>query len=117
MFLSESFVGSWGESAGGISVALQMLTNGGDTQGLFRAAVMASGSPIPVGDISNGQIYYDELVRLTGCTGSSDTLECLRRVPYDRLKQAVDMSPGIMSPQVCFHFRSLAFYLYLCSSP
>ncbi|EMD39520.1 hypothetical protein CERSUDRAFT_111844 [Gelatoporia subvermispora B] len=89
----------WGESAGGISVALQMLTNGGDTQGLFRAAVMASGSPIPVGDISNGQIYYDELVRLTGCTGSSDTLECLRRVPYDRLKQAVDMSPGIMSPQ------------------
>lgn len=31
---------SWSESAGAISVALQMLTNGGDTEGLFRAGYM-----------------------------------------------------------------------------
>ncbi|OCH92841.1 alpha beta-hydrolase [Obba rivulosa] len=89
----------WGESAGGISVALQMLTNGGDTEGLFRAAVMASGSPIPVGDIANGQTYYDDLVRETNCTAATDTLECLRHVPYNRLKEAVDMTPGLLSPQ------------------
>ncbi|ESK84804.1 carotenoid ester lipase precursor [Moniliophthora roreri MCA 2997] len=45
----------WGESAGAISVSLQMLANGGDTEGLFRAGFMQSGSPIPVGDITNGQ--------------------------------------------------------------
>lgn len=32
-----------------------MLHNGGNTDGLFRAAFMQSGSPIPVGDITNGQ--------------------------------------------------------------
>ena len=29
---------SWGQSAGSVSVSLQMLTNGGDAEGLFRAA-------------------------------------------------------------------------------
>ncbi|KAF8877142.1 carotenoid ester lipase precursor [Gymnopilus junonius] len=32
----------WGESAGAISVALQMLSNGGNPEGLFRAAFMES---------------------------------------------------------------------------
>ncbi|KAA1472212.1 carotenoid ester lipase precursor [Dentipellis sp. KUC8613] len=92
----------WGESAGAISVALHLLTNGGNTEGLFRAAFMESGSPIPVGDISHGQPYYNDLVQRTGCTGSSDTLECLRQVPYSKLKAAVDKSPSI------FAYQSLA---------
>ena len=46
---------SWGESAGAVSAALHMVANDGDTEGLFRAAFMESGSPIPVGDITNGQ--------------------------------------------------------------
>jgi acetylcholinesterase len=29
-----------------------MLVNGGNTEGLFRAAFMESGSPLPVGDIT-----------------------------------------------------------------
>ncbi|OCH92823.1 carotenoid ester lipase precursor [Obba rivulosa] len=91
----------WGESAGAISVALQMLTNGGNPEGLFRAAFMESGSPIPVGDITNGQKYYDDLVSETGCAGSADTLECLRQLPFDTLNAAVDKSPGI------FAFQSL----------
>ena len=33
---------SWGESAGSISVALQLVLNGGDPGGLYRGAVMAS---------------------------------------------------------------------------
>ncbi|OBZ75697.1 Lipase 1 [Grifola frondosa] len=89
----------WGESAGAISVALQMITNGGDTEGLFRGAFMQSGGPIPVGDITNGQADYDALVSQTGCTNATDTLQCLRHAPYDVLKLAMDRSPGLFSYQ------------------
>lgn len=84
----------WGESAGGISVALQLLTNNGDREGLFRGAFMQSGGPIPVGDVSHGQPEYDGLVQRTGCESATDTLECLKNVPYDILKDAVDDSPS-----------------------
>ncbi|KAK1232170.1 hypothetical protein PQX77_004682 [Marasmius sp. AFHP31] len=89
----------WGESAGAISVALQMLADGGDTKGLFRAGFMQSGAPIPVGDITNGQKYYDAIVQETGCSSSADTLDCLRKLPYAKLKTAIDHSPGIFSYQ------------------
>ena len=90
---------SWGESAGAISVGLHMITNGGNTEGLFRGAFMQSGSPIPVGDISHGQPYYDFIVSQTGCSGASDTLQCLRQLSYRTLKAAVDATPGIFAPQ------------------
>ncbi|EKM55972.1 uncharacterized protein PHACADRAFT_256969 [Phanerochaete carnosa HHB-10118-sp] len=89
----------WGASAGAISVSLQMLTNGGDTEGLFHGAFMESGSPIPVGDITHGQKYYDALVSETGCSGAADTLQCLREVPFDALMAAVNQSPSIDSLQ------------------
>ncbi|KAF8158420.1 carotenoid ester lipase precursor [Crassisporium funariophilum] len=89
----------WGESAGAISVSLHMLANGGNTQGLFRAAFMQSGAPIPVGDITNGQKYYDAIVSDTGCNSAADTLACLRAVPYPALKAAINKSPGIFSYQ------------------
>ncbi|KAF9464209.1 carotenoid ester lipase precursor [Collybia nuda] len=91
----------WGESAGAISVSLQMLANDGNTEGLFRAGFMQSGSPIPVGDITNGQKYYDAIVSQTGCSGASDTLSCLRTVPYAKLKAAINQSPGIFAYQAC----------------
>lgn len=80
-----------------------MVTNGGDTEGLFHGGIMESGSPIPTGDITQGQAYYDALVAQTGCAGSPDTLECLRRVPYDQLKAAMDASPSILAYQVCIN--------------
>ncbi|KAF8194390.1 alpha beta-hydrolase [Mycena galopus ATCC 62051] len=89
----------WGESAGAISVSLQMLANGGDTEGLYRAAFMESGSPIPVGPIENGQKYYDQIVAQTGCSGASDTLECLRTVPFATLLAAQNDTPFIFSYQ------------------
>ncbi|KAJ7101537.1 carotenoid ester lipase precursor [Mycena belliarum] len=92
----------WGESAGAISVSLQMLANGGNTEGLFRAGFMQSGSPIPVGPLENGQKYYDAIVQQTGCAGAADSLECLRTVPYAKLKAAQDASPFI------FAYQSLA---------
>ncbi len=91
---------SWGESAGAISAALHMLANGGDTEGLFRAAFMESGAPIPVGDITHGQKYYDSIVTNTGCSGAADTLACLRTVPYASLKAAINLTPSIFAYQV-----------------
>ena len=78
-----------------------MMANGGTTDGLFRGAFMQSGGPIPVGSVANGQGYYDQIVASTGCSGSADTLQCLRQVPYDQLKSAVDETPGTFSYQVC----------------
>ncbi|KAH9040242.1 carotenoid ester lipase precursor [Lactarius hengduanensis] len=89
----------WGESAGAISVSLHMLANKGNQEGLFRGAIMQSGGPIPVGDIENGQPYYDFMVQKTGCSGSSDTLGCLRKVPYTTFKKAMDESPNFFAYQ------------------
>ena len=92
----------WGESAGSISVAMQMLVSGGDTEGLFRGAFMQSGSPTPTGDFTEGQRYYDALVAATGCSGAVDTLQCLREAPFETLMDAVNHSPSNLSPQVGF---------------
>ncbi|KIJ09787.1 hypothetical protein PAXINDRAFT_102175 [Paxillus involutus ATCC 200175] len=89
----------WGESAGAISAALHMVTNDGNPDGLFRAAFMQSGSPFPVGDILKGQKYYDALVSETRCSSASDTLQCLREVPYETLLDAVNKSPNLFSYQ------------------
>ena len=78
-----------------------MVTNGGDTEGLFRGAFMESGAVTSNGDISLGQQDYDDLVRAAGCAGAEDTLGCLRQVPYSVLKEAVDMSQGFFSYRVC----------------
>ncbi|KAJ7777805.1 carotenoid ester lipase precursor [Mycena olivaceomarginata] len=88
----------WGESAGAISVSLHMLANGGNTEGLFRAGFMQSGSPMPVGP--------------TGCSGASDTLECLRTVPFATLKAAQDNTPFIFAYQV-YQSRSLVVLAWL----
>ena len=90
---------SWGESAGSLSVGFHMIANGGNAEGLFRGAFMQSGSPIPVGDLSHGQTQYDFIVSQTGCNSASDTLQCLRQLPYTRLKAAVDATPGVFSYQ------------------
>jgi len=90
----------WGESAGAISVAMQMISNGGNTEGLFRAAFMQSGSPTPVGDITAKQPLYDHLVQATNCSGSADTLQCLRTVPFEQLAAAINGTPNLFSFQV-----------------
>ncbi|KAF9042809.1 carotenoid ester lipase precursor [Hymenopellis radicata] len=89
----------WGQSAGAISVALHMLINDGNHEGLFRGAFMQSGAPIPVGDIEHGQKDYDAIVQKTGCASSADTLACLRKVKFRKLKKAVDASPFMMEYQ------------------
>ncbi|KAF8987712.1 carotenoid ester lipase precursor [Cyathus striatus] len=66
----------WGESAGSISAAMHLVNNNGNTDGLFRAAVMQSGTLKPLYDIKDKQSVYDQLVSDTGCGGSQDTFAC-----------------------------------------
>lgn len=85
-----------------MSVGSQIVTNQGDNEGLFRGVIMQSGSPQTAVDVSSGQQHYDSLVSDMGCAGADDTLECLRDVPYKKLKQGVeDLSPGMFSYKVC----------------
>ena len=79
-----------------------MLANSGDTEGLFHGAFMQSGAPLPAGDVVKGQYEYDQLVNGTSCAETGNTLECLRGLPYEELRQAVNKFPGIISKQVCF---------------
>lgn len=85
-----------------------MLTNKGQQRGLFRGAIMQSGGPIPVGDIENGQQYYDYMVERTGCSEEKDTLCCLRNVPYATFKKAMDESPNFFAYQERILFCAVA---------
>ena len=73
-----------------MSVFLQMSANHGDTEGLFRAGIMSSGSSIPTGDIDNSDMQdtYDFVVQQVGCSNATDTLACLRVVPAESLLAA-----------------------------
>ncbi|RPD58749.1 carotenoid ester lipase precursor [Lentinus tigrinus ALCF2SS1-6] len=78
----------WGESAGSNSVLMHMATNGGNTEGLFRAAIMSSGSAPPTDDISDIQDIYDTLVDEVDCLNATDSLACLRGVSVESLSAA-----------------------------
>ncbi|GJJ10003.1 hypothetical protein Clacol_004229 [Clathrus columnatus] len=84
---------SWGQSAGSVSVGLQLVINGGNPAGLFQAAFMESGTPVPLTPLSSGQQWYNQLVSATGCSSASNTLACLTTVPSN-LRQLV-WRPGI----------------------
>ncbi|KAH9483256.1 Lipase 4 [Psilocybe cubensis] len=88
-----------GQSAGAISASLQMLAFGGDTQGLFHGAFMQSGAPVPVDSMLNGQGVYDLISSKTGCDKTLDSLKCLREIPLEQLKSAVDASPNFVGPE------------------
>lgn len=82
-----------------------MVTNGGNTEGLFRGAVMSSGSPIPTGHIEEQQPYYDTVVEHAGCAMATDTLECLRQVPAETLLNAAAALPNLFEYPVSRLFR------------
>lgn len=93
----------WGESAGSISVADQMLMYDGDNtyngKPLFRAGIMNSGSIVPAKpmDDAKPQAVYDMVVKNAGCSGASDTLACLRSVDYNTYLNAANSVPGLLS--------------------
>lgn len=93
----------WGESAGSISVFDQTIINGGDNtyhgQALFRGAIMDSGSAVPADNVTapQAQAVYNTVVQNAGCSGSADTLACLRSLPYTTFLNAANSVPGIFS--------------------
>ncbi|KAJ6543600.1 carotenoid ester lipase precursor [Mycena vulgaris] len=87
-----------GISAGAVSVGYLLLSNKRfQPTALFRGAVMLSGSPISTGTVVDGQADYDGLVAANNCTGSADTLECLRRVPFDAFMASVNHTADLLS--------------------
>ncbi|KAI1125729.1 sterol esterase [Nemania abortiva] len=93
----------WGESAGSISVYDQMALYGGNNtykgNKLFRASIMNSGSVVPADkvDCDRCQDVYDQVVKEAGCSGSADTLECLRAADYSTFLNAANSVPGLLS--------------------
>ncbi|CAK4000325.1 Hypothetical predicted protein [Lecanosticta acicola] len=79
----------WGESAGGVSVGLHLISRGGKgSEGLFRGAIMSSGTVVGAGNPKspyalNGD--YDQIVDHAGCANTTNTLQCLRAVPIEAI--------------------------------
>ena len=80
-----------------------MVINGGNNKyngkPLFRAAMMDSGSTVPAVPVSDpkAQNVYNTVVNTAGCSSASDTLACLRALPYATFLNAVNSVPGIFS--------------------
>ncbi|KAF7373914.1 Carboxylic ester hydrolase [Mycena sanguinolenta] len=91
-----------GQSAGSISTALLLLSNKKNSGSLFRGAFMVSGPPGPAPTVADGQPYYDQLVIANNCTAASDTLDCLKRVPFDDFMATVNRTADF------FSYRSLS---------
>ncbi|CUA72638.1 hypothetical protein RSOLAG22IIIB_04956 [Rhizoctonia solani] len=96
----------FGESAGAISVGYQTMYNKGDIGGVFRGAIMQSGSPssrnTPAPSNVARELAYEFIVNATGCANAADTFECLRSAPVDQLSQAnrdVLVVPNEFRPQ------------------
>ncbi|OCH90086.1 carotenoid ester lipase precursor [Obba rivulosa] len=96
----------WGESSGALSVCFQMVSNGGNPEGLFRGAFIESGAPLPLGNYTQGQASYNALVDASNCATASSTLECLRELPFETLSDAIKTTPSLvgLTPLVDFDF-------------
>lgn len=47
-------------------------------------------------DSSCSSLTHPQVVKAAGCSGSSDTLGCLRQLPYNKFLQAANSVPGIL---------------------
>ncbi|KAK5132640.1 hypothetical protein LTR08_008762 [Meristemomyces frigidus] len=85
----------WGESAGAASVGLQLTAYNGRDDGLFRGGIMESGNPVLYSsfrDVEQYQPIYDGIVANASCQNATDTLDCLRQVPFATLNAMFNTS-------------------------
>lgn len=77
----------WGESAGAYSVGDHINAYDGKTDGLFRAAILESGNMVgaPLNGTDWYQGMYKNLTASVGCSNSTNTLQCLREAPYEKV--------------------------------
>ena len=79
----------------------QLVANGGDNEGLFRAAVLSCGFQLPTGDVSLQQPFFDSIAAAAGCSyGTGDKLECLRGIPAENLTAAAASLPSFFGYKV-----------------
>ncbi|KAI5853303.1 Alpha/Beta hydrolase protein [Tricharina praecox] len=83
----------WGESAGAYSIGNHLLAYGGRDDGLFRGAILQSGTAVgpPLNDTRWYQPIYNRVTAATGCADAIDTLDCLRNLPYATLYPALNV--------------------------
>lgn len=89
----------WGQSAGSLSITTHLATHPDRADTPFRGAIMHSifSSPVVPTDHSKHQAFYDSIVDQTGCSGQNSTLDCLRKVPFDKYMNAVNQLPSLFS--------------------
>lgn len=78
----------WGESAGARSLGMQLVAYDGNYNGLFRSAILESGSSVAkFVTASSWQTYFDALLVKVGCDSADDALTCLRALPWMTLNK------------------------------
>ena len=88
----------WGESAGGVAVGFHLTAYGGRDDKLFRGAVMESGNPSYTGPTNVTDKYqpmYNIIAQSAGCANSSETLQCLRLVPTEKMNAIINSTRTI----------------------
>ena len=81
----------WGASSGADDVGSHLTAYGGRDDGLFRAAIMQSGSAVVRTEYrhATAQSAYDKLAASL-CPNAEDSLECLRGLPFAKLNATFD---------------------------
>jgi acetylcholinesterase len=86
----------WGESAGARSLGMQLIAYDGQFDGLFRSAIMESGSPVTkFVDAATWQPYFDAVVEKTGCANATNHLDCLRELPAQALNDVFNSTTPV----------------------
>lgn len=83
----------FGESAGAGSVGFHLTAYGGRDDKLFRGAIMQSGNPTWNGQGDTGdrsQSTYDSISNEAGCANSTNSLQCLRRIPAEKFNAIIN---------------------------
>lgn len=92
----------WGESAGSMSVDIQVNAYGDAHPPPFRGAIMFSGqmSVGLLGSTSNPQDKrnWEAVARVVGCNGTDDQLSCMRAVSADDLIDAMSATQVTFMP-------------------
>jgi carboxylesterase type B len=108
-------VSLWGESAGAGSVMHHLTAAGGSLEPLFRRAFVQSPWNVPKYDPEgNLDLQYTELAKQLKCT-KGNLLACLRQVPADTLRKAVDQIVSDVPPgQFGFGYGNCGCFFQHC---
>jgi carboxylesterase type B len=89
----------WGESAGAVSIAYQLIAYGGEGGAdLFRGGIMASGffTGSTITTVNQTQPMFDKIVANANCTSSNSSavIACLRAAPLSAIYPFEDDGPS-----------------------